>query len=233
MNALLLAAGLGTRLRPLTNNVPKCLVPINDKPLMDYWLQMLGPSELVEKIVVNTHYKAEVVESYLKNHKYNYKITSVYEPKLLGTGGTVVKNIKLFKGEPLLLAHADNLTFFDVEAFVKTHRARPKHCVMTMMTFTTPTPESCGIVGLDTWGVVQTFYEKVSAPPSNLANAAVYIMEPEVLDFMVSLKKEFLDVSTGVIPRFMGKIATYHNKTYHRDIGTMESWEKANRELSH
>lgn len=232
MNALLLAAGLGTRLRPLTNDIPKCLVPINGKPLMDYWLQMLGPNEAIKKIVINTHYKVDAVNSFLSTHQYKNKIKTVFEPELLGTGGTVVKNIELFKKESLLLAHADNLTFFDLGSFIHAHRARPKNCVMTMMTFTTPTPESCGIVGLDTWGVVQNFYEKVEAPPNNLANAAVYIMEPEVIDCMVSLNKAFVDVSTEVIPKFMGKIFTYHNKIYHRDIGTMESWQQANKELS-
>ncbi|OQW46806.1 MAG: mannose-1-phosphate guanylyltransferase [Proteobacteria bacterium SG_bin7] len=233
MKAILLAAGLGTRLRPVTDKIPKCLVPINDKPLMDYWLEMLGPSEEINGILVNTHYLANVVDTYLRNSKFAKKIKIVFEPELLGTGGTVVKNKDFVQKDRLFLAHADNLTFFDLHAFIHAHKARPKNCVMTMMTFTTPTPESCGIVGLDTWGVVQNFYEKVKTPPSNLANAAVYIMEPEVVNYMVSLNKAFVDISTEIIPKFMGRIFTYHNKHYHRDIGTIESLDLANKELSH
>ena len=64
-----------------------------------------------------------------------------------------------------------------------------------------------------------------------MANAAVYIIEPEVVDFMVALNKSFVDFSTEVLPNFLGRIYTYHNSTYHRDIGTIESWECANKEL--
>lgn len=233
MKAILLAAGLGTRLRPVTDKIPKCLVPINDKPLMDYWLENLGPSKEISEILVNTHYLADVVSNYLKANKFYPKIKIAYEAELLGTGGTVVKNRDFVQNETLFLAHADNLTFFNLDAFIDAHKARPKNCVMTMMTFTTPTPESCGVVSLDTWNVVQSFHEKVAAPPSNLANAAVYIMEPEVVNYMVSLNKPFVDISTEVIPKFMGRISTYHNKIYHRDIGTLDSWKIANLELNH
>ena len=107
------------------------------------------------------------------------------------------------------------------------HRQRPKECDITMMTFTAPHPEMAGVVEFDDRGIVQKFHEKVPRPPSNLANGAVYILEPSVFDFLSSLGKEVIDFSTEVLPRYMGRIFTFHNEIYHRDIGTLASYEAA------
>ena len=102
-----------------------------------------------------------------------------------------------------------------------------------MMVFETPDPKSCGIVGIDERGIVTSFHEKVTNPPGNLANAAVYILEPGLLYFMEALCKSEIDFSTDVIPQFMGRISTYFNSSYHRDIGTVESWTEAHKDFSH
>jgi mannose-1-phosphate guanylyltransferase len=99
------------------------------------------------------------------------------------------------------------------------------------MLFETLDPASCGIVDLDQSGVVKSFYEKVPSPPGNLANAAVYILEPAVLGFLDGVGKREIDFSTEVIPHFMGQIATYLNDVYHRDIGTLSSWEEAQKDF--
>jgi mannose-1-phosphate guanylyltransferase len=230
MRALLLAAGLGTRLRPLTNCLPKCLVPIHGRPLLDYWLETLLDHG-VEQVLINTHYMAPVVQQYLKKSTWLPHITLVHEKTLLGTGGTILKNREFFKDEVFLVAHADNLTIFDLQNFLFKHTYRPIRAEMTMMVFETLDPQSCGIVSLDSQGVVQAFHEKVLNPPGNLANGAVYILEPSVVEWMASLGKKKVDLSTEVIPHFLGKIFTYHNSLYHRDIGTMESWIKANHDF--
>jgi mannose-1-phosphate guanylyltransferase len=129
------------------------------------------------------------------------------------------------------VAHADNLTIFDMKDFANKHAARPTGTEMTMMVFGATDPRSCGIVELDERGVVKAFHEKVSSPPCNLANAAVYILEPSVIDLMATLGKEQIDFSTEVIPRLMGCVFTYHNSSYHRDIGTIQSWVDAHREF--
>ncbi len=92
-----------------------------------------------------------------------------------------------------------------------------------MMTFDTTAPETCGIVELDDDDVVRAFHEKVKNPPGNLANGAVYIVSPVVMEFLAGLGKEVIDFSTEVLPHFMGRINTFHNRTYHQDIGTVES----------
>lgn len=230
MRALLLAAGIGTRLRPLTNQLPKCLVPIHGRPLLDYWLEALI-SQGIEKILINTHYLEQVVRQYLNESAWLPYIELAHEETLLGTGGTVLRNQNFFQGEAFFMAHADNLTIFDLTKFLEQHVVRPKGTEITMMIFKSPAPQSCGVVELDSQQVVQGFYEKVSNPPSNLANAAVYIIEPSVVAWMETLGKTQLDLSTEVIPHYLGKIFTYENTIYHRDIGTMDSWTEANRDF--
>jgi len=155
------------------------------------------------------------------------RITIVHEPVLLGTGGTVIANRAFFGREPVFVAHADNLCVCDLRAFAEAHATRPAGAVMTMMTFRTDSPRSCGIVQLDEQGIVTAFFEKVAHPPGNLANGAVYIFEPEVVDYMAALGSAFVDVSTEVIPHFIGRIHTWENRGVHRDIGTAESLQAA------
>lgn len=231
MKAILLAAGLGTRLRPITSTLPKCLVPIHGRPLLEYWLDLLLESEISE-VLVNIHYFPEQVRDFCQRSKWHARIHLVYEADLLGTGGTVLRNRGFFGQDSILVAHADNLSRFSVPEFLKAHRERPADTALTMMTFQTDSPESCGIVALDTRGIVVEFHEKSTNPPGNIANGAVYIFEPEVIDFMASLNKSFIDLSTEIIPQFLNRISTFQNTNYHRDIGTPLSLELAHAEFS-
>lgn len=230
MKALLLAAGLGTRLRPLTDNIPKCLVPVHGRPLLDYWLELLVSAN-VSPILVNLHYFSDQVQAYISQSRYCDHVRTVFERELLGTAGTLLRNRAFISDEPVMLIHADNLSRFNVGRFIEQHRLRPVECEITMMTFASPTPESCGIVELDERGVVINFHEKVANPPSNLANGAVYIIEPKIINFLESLDKEAIDFSTEVLPSYCGRIYTFHNSDYHRDIGTLESYLAAKSEF--
>jgi mannose-1-phosphate guanylyltransferase len=229
LRALLLAAGLGIRLRPITNTIPKCLVEIDSRPLLDYWIELLSKGGIVE-ILINLHHLPNAVRSYIESCRYPVKITTVYEESLLGTGGTLLKNRDFFKNEASMLVHADNLSTFDVRDFIRRHEKKGKDIEITMMTFNTSEPQACGIVEIDERGVVRAFHEKVKNPPGNLANGAVYIVSPSVMDFLAALGKETIDFSTEVLPHFMGRINTFHNRIYHRDIGTAESLEAAQSE---
>lgn len=230
MRALLLAAGLGTRLRPLTDNVPKCLVLIHDKPLLAYWLDALLPAG-IERILINTHYLPDAVSRFIATSPWRDSIDIVHEERLLGTGGTVLLNRSFFNNQPFIVAHADNLTRFDVSAFIVAHARRPTGVEMTMMTFDTDAPQTCGIVEQDARGVVTAFHEKSATPPGNRANAAVYIFEPSVISFLEGLGRSVIDLSTEVLPHYLGRIQTFHNADYHRDIGNLESLALAHREF--
>lgn len=222
MRALLLAAGLGTRLRPITDTVPKCLVEINGRPLLDHWIELLSEAGITD-MLVNLHYLPERVQTYLAGCTYPANISTVMEANLLGTAGTLLKNREFFRRAPVMLIHADNLSLFDVRTFMERFEQRDENIDVTMMTFHADRPETCGIVELDEKGAVCAFHEKVKSPPGNLANAAVYILAPSVIDFIASLDREVVDFSTEVLPHYMGRINTFHNGVYHRDIGTVES----------
>lgn len=231
MKALLLAAGLGTRLRPLTEGIPKCLVPILGKPLLEYWLDLLFEGG-IDAAVINTHYLAARVRDFAATSRWRSRISLAHEVDLLGTGGTVLRNRAALEGGAFLVAHADNLTRFDVRAFCGRHARRPAGTAITMMTFTTDAPQASGIVVENAAGVVTEFHEKVANPPGNHANAAVYIFEPEVVEFLAALGRSVIDLSTEVLPHFLGRICSFHNATYHRDIGTLESLRKAELEYA-
>ena len=230
MRALLLAAGLGTRLRPLTDRVPKCLVPVRGRPLLDYWLELLL-GKGIERVIVNTHHLPDAVRAFVAESPWRDRIDLVHEDVLLGTGGTVLRNRARLGDRAFLVAHADNLTRFDVKAFLRRHDDRPAGAAITMMTFDTDAPQTCGIVEADASGLVRAFHEKVPNPPGTRANAAVYIFEPEIVDFLERTGKQVIDLSTEVIPHFLGRICTFHNTGYHRDIGTPESLRKAEAEF--
>jgi mannose-1-phosphate guanylyltransferase len=231
VRAILLAAGLGTRLRPITDTMPKCLVPIHGKPLINYWLEQLLEAG-VERLLINTCYLHEQVEAHIEQSEFASMVDLAYEKDLLLTGGTIIKNKNFIGNEAFMLVHADNLSICDFKGFISAHKNRPANTEITMMTFTTDDPESCGIVKIDNSGIVQEFHEKVKNPPSTLANGAVYIVETSVISYMERLRKVKIDFSLDVLPHYIGRIFTYYNDLYHRDIGNVRSYELAQIETS-
>lgn len=226
MQVVLLAAGVGSRLRPITNTTPKCLVPINGKPLLDYWLDLLIDREDVSDVFINVNYLAEQVINHVqKNWSYNNKITLWHEHTLLGTAGTLCANSQLLENHEVMVVHADNLSCFAVDEFIDCHMQRPANCLMTMMLFETDTPSLCGIVELDEQRRMIFMHEKVANPLGNLANGAVYLFSPELIQWIST--QSLFDISLDIIPRFHGKIATWLNTEYHRDIGTPASYLQA------
>ncbi|NPV23000.1 nucleotidyltransferase family protein [Bradyrhizobium aeschynomenes] len=232
MRALLLAAGIGSRLRPLTNTTPKCLVRVHDRPLLDYWLDLVFEGG-IERALLNTHWLAEQVQAHVAQSRWRDRIDLVHEDELLGTGGTVLANRAWFGYQPFMVAHADNLTDFDVAGLLSAHRNRPDGCIMTMLAFRTDDPSSCGILELDDQHRVTAFHEKVKNPPGNLANGAVYVFDPAVIADIAALGKPIVDLSTEIIPNYLGRILCVETSGYHRDIGNPESLRRAHLEFKH
>jgi mannose-1-phosphate guanylyltransferase len=227
MKAILLAAGLGTRLRPLTNTIPKCLVPIHGQPLLGIWLERLTKAG-IDSFLINTHYLAEQVEQFVTASPYRDQVTLVHEPTLLGTAGTLMANLDFFQGEDGLLIHADNYCLADFKQFIEAHRQRPPQCLMTVMAFRTPTPSTCGILEVDDQGVVVGFHEKVANPLGDLASGAIYLLSS---DFLAQAAKELrlvTDFSTQVMPGLRGQIFTYETADPFIDVGSPKAYEQAN-----
>lgn len=230
MNALLLAAGFGTRLRPITNHIPKCLVTIGGKPLLSYWLETLFDSKNIESVLINTHYLENQVNEFVLNSKWKNRITLVHEHELLGTAGTVIKNKDFFNKKEFCVIHADNFSVFDFDDFLKAHNKRPKKCLMTMMTYLTDNPLSCGTLTLDRSGVVLRMDEKTSSN-NHLANGAVYIFENSIFNLIESININMADISTELINEIMGLIYTFPNYLYHKDIGTVSALAQVNQDI--
>ena len=229
--ALLLSAGFGTRLRPLTDKTPKCLVEIQGEPIIQRWLHMLE-SVNCESAIINTHYLHDQVEEYIRliQPKFNFEIQTTYEPKLCGTAGTLVNHREHFESSRTLLIHTDNATSADLQVLIDNHLTRPVNCELTMLTFETDRPSSCGIVELDSENIVKQFHEKVANPPGNIANGAVYVFDPPFWDVLDGIEGEVKDFSNDVIPQLVGRINTCHTEEAFIDIGTPENLARA-REL--
>lgn len=225
MRAFLLCAGIGRRLRPLTDRVPKCLVPICGKPLLHIWLETLTEAG-VTSFLINTHHKDDQVRSAVKQSPVADRVELVYEPELLGTAGSIRHWRDRLGNEDLFLCHADNLCVCDFAAFFETYRNRPIGALGTMMTFETETPESCGIIEADAEGRILAYWEKDTQARGNLANAAVYVVTPEFLD-LVAADLHAFDLSKDIIPRTYKRMNTYNNALLHRDIGTLSSFALA------
>ena len=140
----------------------------------------------VEKILINTHYLSEKVDSFLnKKYKNNKKIKKIYEDELLGTAGTLIANRDFFNDSICIMIHADNFTNMEMKDLIKANNKKPKNCLMTMLTFTSNDPKSCGIVEVDNEGILINFHEKVENPPGEMANGAVYVFDNEFLDWIL------------------------------------------------
>lgn len=231
MKAILLAAGLGSRLKPYTDNWPKCLMPINKKPLIEYWLETLVSNGITE-ILINLHTFPDIVRDFVTNSKYKNFVIFSTEKDLLGTAGTIMDNLDFIKDSSLMLIHADNLCSCDFVDFINFHNlTRPMNTELTMMTFTATEPKKTGIVLVNDNGVVNSFYEKSSEDHGNIGNAAIYIIEPSVINWLSSQKNIF-DFSTQVLPNYLNRIATWHNHDVLKDIGSEDQLLLAQNDLN-
>jgi len=201
-------------------------MPIQDYPLLGYWLEILE-NQNVDRTLVNLYHHHSLVEDFISQDNWSININKSLERELLGTAGTLRANYDYFKNSTILLVHADNWSHCDFDAFIRYHLfQKPEGCCMTMMTFKTPNPKSSGIVETNAQGIVQEFHEKSNKPHGNIANAAVYLIDPEILEW-INQRDHINDFSTEVIPAFKGRIATWHNSLIHRDIGSFDELRKA------
>jgi mannose-1-phosphate guanylyltransferase len=200
VKAFLLAAGLGRRLRPLTDSTPKCLVPIAGRPLLDIWLDALAGAG-VDEVLVNTHHLAGLVRAHLLARSGPPFVHIAEEPELLGSAGTLRANRDFVSGEPMFLAiNADNLTDFDIRLLMDAHRAGDQ--IATLSVFHAPRPSECGIVTVRD-GLVVGFVEKAADPPGDLANAGMYAFHPSALDEIPAATPQ--DIGYHLLPRLVGR----------------------------
>ncbi len=226
--AFLLAAGLGTRLRPLTDSTPKCLVPICSKPLLGWWIDLMEGYG-IEEVLINLHHLSEQVKSFVQSYPAKIRFQFYYEEKLLGSAGTLRENKEFVKNEDAFyILYADNLTNYNLTLFSEFHRK--KNQLLTMALFETDNPKACGVAELDKEDTIISFEEKPKDPKSNLANAGLYIAKPDIIDMIPNL--EITDIGFHLLPRLTGKMAGWKSSDYLIDIGTIDNLNIANKEWS-
>ena len=212
MKALILAAGAGTRLRPLTDTCPKPMLPIAGRPLLERtlrWLRRFG-----------------VVRAGLGDGaRFDKRLRYAYEPELLGTAGAL-HNFPGFFDQPFLVIYGDLLLDLDIDDLAEFHRARG--ALMTLALKRTATPHSQGMIEVDELGRVLRFVEKPAAwDGGDTANAGVYICEPAVAD---GLPPGFSDFGHDIIPALLRAGAPVYGRPlrgYLLDIGTPEAYAQA------
>ena len=226
---LLMTAGVGMRLRPLTDRLPKCLVPIAGKPLLEYWFERFAEAQLAE-ILINTHHLPERIRQFIdlanqKGHSgCGFRVQEAFEPELLGSAGTVQKNRGFADdAETVLIIYSDNLSAIDLGQLLEFHETHDDP--ITMVVFRTETPERCGIAEVDSAMRIVDFVEKPSRPRGNLANAGIYAFRAEAFREVADMAK--FDIAFDVLPQFVGRMRAWEWQGYHLDIGTHESLAQA------
>jgi mannose-1-phosphate guanylyltransferase len=226
VKAFLLAAGVGSRLRPITDATPKCMLKIGGRPLLDIWLDAFDRAGVGE-VLVNLHHLSDVVRRYLAARQGPPAVSTVYEPELLGSAGTLAANRQWVDGEELFLAcNADNLTDFDLRSLVDAHLRYG--AIATLTVFRSPNPSAGGVVELDGAGQVAGFVEKPSQPVSDLVNAGMYAFHPSLLDEITGAPPK--DIGYDLLPRLVGRARAVLVEGYFRDIGTPEAYRLAREE---
>lgn len=223
MKAFLLAAGVGSRLRPLTDTVPKCMVTIDGRPMLDIWLDALDRAG-VDEVLVNLHHLPHVVSGYLAAWAGPPRVRTFMEPELLGSAGTLVANREwIGRDESFLVCYADNLTDFDLCSLMEAHHSYGS--VATLAVFHSKQPSAGGVVELDDTGRIVGFTEKPSHPVSDLTNAGMYAFHPRVLDEIDAAPPQ--DIGYDLLPRLVGRARAVPVEGYFRDIGTIDSYRRA------
>src|ERR1017187_1653655 len=182
MKAFILAAGLGTRLRSLGLDLPKVMVPVGGKPLLEHHLELFK-RQGIRELIVNLHYLPEKITNYFGDgSRFGVSITYSHEPELLGTAGAVKKMEAELRGGSFIVFYGDNLVRVDFGPLLEFHHAR--QALATVALFASPEPWTGGVVETDLNGRVVRFVEKPDPKQvsTNLISAGIFVVEPHVLD---------------------------------------------------
>jgi mannose-1-phosphate guanylyltransferase len=223
MKAFLLAGGHGSRLKPLTDTTPKCLLPVRGIPMLEIWFDLCRRHG-IDEVLINLHSHADTVRQFIEKNRNGLKVHLYEEETLLGSAGTLLANRRWVREETSFwVFYADVLTTADMNHMLDFHRRRGRPA--TIGVYEVPDPTRCGIVQIDDEGIVQDFVEKPTVPFSNLAFSGLMLATPLLLD--VIPKQSPVDLGFHVLPRLIGRMAAYRISDFLIDIGTMETYRTA------
>ncbi len=232
MKALLLAAGLGTRLRPLTLTIPKPLLPVGKRPLLAYHCDALRNAGVTD-LLINAHYLPEQIEHFVAEYQQTHpemEITVTYEQTLIGRAGTLQVNKNFFGTESFFIVYGDNLTNINYNALKAYHEEHAG--TVTIACYREKHPEQKGIVEFDpTTSQITRFIEKPKpgVTTSDRANAGIYVANTELFAYLDSQKTP-LDFGFDVFPHLLNqevRMVMYPMTETILDIGTPEAYTEA------
>ena len=223
MKAFLLAGGHGTRLRPLTDSVPKCLLPIRGRPLLDIWLDLCACSGITE-VLINLHAHSQLIEQHLKRSRSPVDVRLVREDQLLGSAGTVAANRAWVGSDSAFwILYSDVLTSTDLNRMSEFHSRHG--AVATLGLYQVPDPSRCGVAIMDHKGVIIDFEEKPQIPRSNWVFSLLMVADRRLFDVIPPGIPA--DLAFHVLPRLLDEMRGYPIEDYLLDIGTMSNYQRA------
>jgi NDP-sugar pyrophosphorylase family protein len=232
MKAMILAAGKGERLRPLTQTIPKPMLPVGGRPLLEHLVDLLR-AHGVSEIAVNLHHKPDVIPNHFRDGSaFGMRITYSYETRLLGSAGAVKKAESFFDG-PFFVLYGDVLTDLDLTALSTFHQAHG--AALTIAVYHAEEPIRCGIALMDEDGRVRRFREKPAAHEvfSDWASAGIFVAQPEILNLVPP--EVYFDFGADLIPLLLDRgqpVYGYAAKGNFLDIGSPERYRQAQREFA-
>ncbi|MEO1401998.1 MAG: mannose-1-phosphate guanyltransferase [Cyanobacteria bacterium J06635_1] len=228
MRAVLMAGGSGTRLRPLTCDLPKPMVPILNRPIAEHIVNLLKRHGITE-VIATLYYLPDVMRDYFQDgHEFGIQMTyAVEEDQPLGTAGCV-KNIADLLTDTFLVISGDSVTDFDLQAAIQFHKAKGSKA--TLVLTRVPNPIEFGVVITDEDGRINRFLEKPSTSEifSDTVNTGTYILEPEVLDYLPPSQEQ--DFSKDLFPLLLEKgepMYGYVAEGYWCDVGHLEAYRES------
>jgi NDP-sugar pyrophosphorylase family protein len=233
MKAILLAGGKGTRLRPLTLHTPKPIVPIFDRPFLQYQIDLLRQVPEIDEIVLSLNYQPRRIEEVFGDGSdLGLHLSYVVEPTPLGTGGAIKFAAGESRGEPIVVFNGDVFTSVDLPAVLALHRERKAKATIVLTPVENPT--AYGLVETDAAGNVERFVEKPKPDQirCDTINAGIYVLEPDTLDRIP--KDQVYSIERGYFPSLVENGETfvaYIYRGYWIDIGTPEKYRQAHRDI--
>ncbi|MGE5322000.1 MAG: nucleotidyltransferase family protein [Actinomycetota bacterium] len=226
MKAFILAAGHGSRLRPLTDSTPKCLLPVAGVPLLQIWLEHCKRFDIMD-VLVNAHAHAGQVQAFARQQTAGVNVCVAEEKELLGSAGTLAANREFVAGEKdFFVLYGDVLSGADLSQLLRFHRAR--NAAASLALYEVPDPRRCGIVELGHDGAVHSFVEKPSQPLSNLAFAGIMVAGQQIFELIPEERPA--DIGFHLLPKLVGHMAGMRIDGFLLDIGTMENYRAAQAE---
>ena len=201
MKALILAAGKGTRLKPLTESRPKPMIPVGGRPLLERIVVQLREAGITD-LFINLHSYPESIQNHFGDgQRFGVRITYSYEPTLLGTAGAAKKLESSLKDGPFLVYYADNYVEVDLTHMISVHSEKKSMAIIAV--FPGQEISASGVVEVDPHDRIQRFLEK-PAPhetESRLVNAGLYLLEPDILDSIP--ESEVYDFGHQLFPKIL------------------------------